>query len=296
LFSLGVVAVAFVIAWARSLSRRHQWLWPSKYSQLIGFVTNFFDTLGIGSYATTTAIYRLKSTVADDHLPGTLNIGHCLPIILQAFIYVSIVEVDEWTLVLLIGSAVLGAWLGAGCVIRLSRRSIQFCLGLALLVAAAMLLGRFLDFLPAGGNSLALYGPRLLIGIVGNFVFGALMMIGVGAYAPVMIMVSLLDMNPKAAFPIMMGSCAFLTPVGSLRFLQKAKYNASAALGLTLGGLPAVLLAAYLVRELPLDFVRGMVVLIAVYTSVGLLRAAYLGETAPRKHEIPAACPSDGIR
>jgi hypothetical protein len=109
LILLGMFASAFIVAWARSLSRRPIWNWPSTYYQLIGFATNFFDTLGIGSYATTTAIYRLNASVADELLPGTLNVGHCIPIIVQAFIYITIVEVDEWTLALMIAAAVLGA-------------------------------------------------------------------------------------------------------------------------------------------------------------------------------------------
>lgn len=274
---LAVFAVTFVSIWGTWLSRRRQWQWPRIYFQVIGFVTNFFDTLGIGSYATTTAIYRLKQSISDEMLPGTLNIGHCIPIILQAFIYISIVEIDQWTLALMIASATLGAWLGAGWVVRLPRRVIQISLGVALLVAASLLLARLMDFLPAGGNTVALYGTQLLIGVAANFVIGALMMIGVGAYAPIMILVSLLGMNPKAAFPIMMGSCAFLTPVGSVRFLKENKYSAPAALGLTLGGIPAVLLAAYVVRELPLDYVRWLVFFIAVYTSLGLLRSARRG-------------------
>ena len=272
---LSVVAIAFNFVWGASLTRHRQWQWPDKQFQLIGFVTNFFDTLGIGSYATTTAAYRLKKLVTDEMLPGTLNIGHCIPIMLQAFIYMSIVKVNGWTLILMIASAVLGAWLGAGWVVRLSRSAIQVCLGIALLLAAVLLLAKLLNYLPEGGNTLSLHGKWLLIAIACNFVFGALMMIGVGAYAPIMIMVSLLGMNPTTAFPIMMGSCAFLAPVGGAKFIKEQKYNAAAALGLTLGGIPAVLIAAFLVRELPLDFVRWLVLFIAVYTSIGLLRSAF---------------------
>ena len=218
---LGVVAVAFALYWAVWLTRRRQWQWPSKYYQLTGFVTNFFDTLGIGSYATTTAIYRLKKSVTDETLPGTLNVGHCLPVVVQAFVYLSIVKVDEWTLAITIAASVLGAWLGAGLVVRFSRRTIQLWLGMALLVAAGMLLGPLFNLFPAGGDSLSLHGTRLLIAVVGNFVFGALMMIGVGAYAPIMIMVSLLGMNPKAAFPIMMGSSRFLSPWEACDFYKR---------------------------------------------------------------------------
>ena len=78
------------------------------------------------------------------------------------------------------------------------------------------------------------------------------MMLGIGLYAPCMILVSLLGMNPTAAFPIMMGSCAFLMPVSSVRFVRAQTYDVRAALGLALGGLPAALIAAKLVESLPL--------------------------------------------
>ena len=86
------------------------------------------------------------------------------------------------------------------------------------------------------------------------------MTLGIGMYAPSLIMISLLGMNPKAAFPIMMGSCAFLMPLASLRFLKAGSYATRPALGLALGGVPAVLLAAYLVKSLPLVWVRWLVI------------------------------------
>lgn len=274
---LVVVALGFAAFWALSLKRGKQWQWPDGFHYLVGFVTNFFDTLGIGSFAPTTALYRWRGAVVDEKLPGTLNIGHCLPTVVQALIYVTIVEVDQTTLALLIAGAVLGAWLGAGIVTGLSRRGIRLGMGGALLLAAAILLARLCNLLPGGGDSLALSGPWLIAAMISNFVLGALMMIGVGAYAPIMIMVSLLGMNPKAAFPIMMGSCAFLVPVGSLKFIKTGMYDVPAALGLTLGGIPAVLVAALIVKELPLDVVRWLVLGIVLYTALGLLRAARVG-------------------
>ena len=104
------------------------------------------------------------------------------------------------------------------------------------------------------------------------------MMLGIGLYAPCMILVSLLGMNPTAAFPIMMGSCAFLMPVSSVRFVRTRTYHAQAALGLALGGLPAVLIAAYLVRSMPLGAVRWLVVAVVVYTSINMLMTTRTAE------------------
>jgi len=248
---------------------------------LIGAVTNFFDTLGIGSFATTTSIFKMCKLVPDEWIPGTLNVGHTLPSILQALIYITIVHIEVQTLVMLMASSVIGAWFGAGWVARLPRRSIQLGMGSALTVAVFFMLIRQLGWLPAGGEKLGLHGVALLIGMSGACLFGALMTIGIGFYAPCMIMISLLGMTPIAAFPIMMGSCGFLMPAASLRFLKTNSFDPRAAVGLALGGLPAVLIAAFLVKSLPLATLRYLVMLVALWTAFLLFRSAYL-ERAPR--------------
>jgi uncharacterized membrane protein YfcA len=247
---------------------------PTAFQTIVGFVTAFFDTLGIGSFATTTTAFRLRDVVPVKLMPGTLNVGHTLPTITQAFIYTRIVPVDARTLVLMIVAAVLGSWAGVGVVVHWPRRKIQIGMGLALLAAAALMLMQQLNLFPGGGETLNLAGVRLAIGLVGNFVLGVLMMLGIGLYAPCMILVSLLGMNPTAAFPIMMGSCAFLMPVSSVRFVRTRTYHVQAALGLALGAVPAVLIAAFLVKSLPLGAVRWLVVFVVVYTSLNMLATA----------------------
>jgi uncharacterized membrane protein YfcA len=247
---------------------------PTAFQLAIGFVTAFLDTLGIGSFATTTAVYKLRDMVRVDLIPGTLNVGHTLSTIAQAFIYTQIVPVDSTTLVLMIAAACVGSWLGAGVVVHWNRRKIQIGMGLALAGAAVLMLMTQLNLFPGGGDTLHLAGARLAVGLAGNFTLGVLMMLGIGLYAPCMILVSLLGMNPTAAFPIMMGSCAFLMPTGSVKFVRERKYDARAAIGLAVGGLPAVLIAAYLVRSLPLGAVRWLVVVVVVYTSINMLVSA----------------------
>ena len=276
LAALAVVSVAYAVFWFLHVRRKPHpdGVAPGLLHDAIGFVTNFFDTLGIGSFATTTAMYRLWNIVRDEKIPGTLNVGHTAPTFVQAFIYITIVQVDFVTLVLLIGAAVAGSWFGAGIVSGFSRRKIQIGMGLALLGAAVLMAMTALQLVPGGGDALALGGPKLVLGSAINFVLGALMTLGIGLYAPCMIMVSLLGMNPTAAFPIMMGSCAFLMPTASGQFIRKEKYDLRAALGLAIGGIPAVLLAAYIVKSLPLNYVRWLVVVVVVYTATALLRSA----------------------
>ena len=253
---------------------------PNWQAAAVGFVTAFFDTLGIGSFATTTSLLRWRKLIDDASLPGTLNVGITLPTVVQAFIYTRLIPVDPATLILMIGASVVGAWLGVPIVARLPKRNIQIGMGVALLVAATIFLGGLLNFLPAGGDALALTGGTLVLGLIGNFVLGALMTLGIGLYGPCMILVALLGLTPAAAFPIMMGSCAFLMPVATTRFASAGSYHPAASLGLLLGGIPAVLIAAFIVKSLPLGVIRVLVVVVVVYTAVNLLRAARrTGET-----------------
>jgi uncharacterized membrane protein YfcA len=247
---------------------------PTLLQSAIGFVTAFFDTLGIGSYATTTAVYKLRNMVPVKLIPGTLNVGHALSTIAQAFIYTKLVPVDPTTLILMIVAASIGSWVGVGVVVHWPRRRIQIGMGIALLGAAALMLMTQLNIVPGGGDAIGLAGPRLWLGVAGNFILGVLMMLGIGLYAPCMILVSLLGMAPTAVFPIMMGSCAFLMPISSIRFVRTRTYDVRAALGLALGGLPAVLIAAYVVRSMSLDAVRWLVVVVVVYTALNMLATA----------------------
>jgi uncharacterized membrane protein YfcA len=278
---LGLTTAFFAITWTRDLRARRRGAsgedrprLPSRTELAIGVVTNFFDTLGIGSYAPTTTLFRLRRLVPDPLIPGTLNVGHTPPSVAQAFIFIAIVEVDPTTLVSMIAAAVLGAWLGASVVLRLSKRRIQLSMGGALVAASIFMLLRQLDLLPGAGEATGLPPMLLAIAVVANFMFGALMTVGVGLFAPCMIVVSLLGMNTKAAFPIMMGSCALLMSLAGTRFITHGRYAPRAALGLTLGGVPAVLVAAFVVKALPLGTIRWCVVGIVLYTAVGLLRDA----------------------
>lgn len=273
--ALAAAAAGFLALWAVAIARTGRPApAPGWLESGIGFLTNLLDTLGIGSFATTTAFYKFWGVVSDEQIPGTLVVGHTPPSLLQAFIFIAVVQVDFATLALMIASSALGAWLGAGIVSRLPRRKIRIGMGTALGAAAIVMTLTQLHWVPGGGESLGLSGVPLLVAMAGNMLFGALMTLGIGLYAPCMILVSLLGMNPRAAFPIMMGSCAVLMPVGSAPFLRGSRYNLKAALGLTLGGVPGVLLAAFVVKSLPLDKVRWLVVVVVVYTASLMLRSA----------------------
>ena len=246
---------------------------PTIVELAIGFITNFFDTLGIGSFATTTAVFRLLQLVPDELIPGTLIVGHALPVVTQALFFVSAVRVDPVQMTLLIVACVVGGWLGAGVVTRLSRRAIQLGIGSALLIAATFMMLSMLGQFPAGGVALQLAPRAFVTALAINFLLGALVMLGIGNYAPSLIMFSLLGMDPRAAFPIMMGSGAFVATVAGVRFIQAGRFHSRAALGLTAGGIPGVIVAAWLVQSLPLEALRWLVLVVVVYASMTLLRA-----------------------
>ena len=281
LATLLALTAAYLVTWIVLARQRrqsgahggHEPVAPTPLHLAIGFVTNFFDTLGIGSFAQTTTAYKFWRLVPDQQIPGTLNVGHVLPTIVQAVIFITAVNVEFRTLLFLIGAACAGAWLGAGIVAGFSRRNVQLGMGMALAGAALVVLAQLLNIVPSG-EAVALTGTKLVIGITVNFILGALMTLGVGLYAPCMVLISVLGMNPSAAFPIMMGSCAFLMPVASIQFVRRNAYNLRAAVGLALGGPLAVVLAVWLVTSLPTLMVRVLVLVVISYTSFTMLRSA----------------------
>jgi uncharacterized membrane protein YfcA len=248
---------------------------PTVNGVWIGALTNFFDTLGIGSFAPTTALSRIFREVPDERIPGTMNVGHTPPTILQAFFFIALVQVEPLTIGWLIAASVVGAWIGAGVVASWPRRTIQIGMGVALIIAATVFVANNLGFSTVGGTATGLGGGMLLLAIAGNFVLGALMTLGIGMYAPLLIMLSLMGMNPRSVFPIMMGSAAFLMIVAGIRFLRAGAYRQKVAIGLTIGGLPAVLVAATIVKEMPLEMLRWLVAAVVLYTAVTMLHAAW---------------------
>lgn len=270
---LGLFAVVYILLWGMEMKRRG-FVLPTWLELGVGFITDFFDTLGIGSFAPTTAMFKAWKLAPDERIPGTLNVGHALPTIAEALIFIAIVNVAPVTLVLLIVAAIIGAWLGAGIVAKWPRRYVQIGMGLALIAAGIFFIMKNLNILQGGGNALGLSGTLLWVGVAGNFVLGALMTIGIGLYAPAMIMVALLGMSPIAAFPIMMGSCAFLMPIAGWRFIKFDAYTLKAAVGLTIGGVPGVLAAAYIVKSLNVTALRWLVAAVVIYTAIMMLRSA----------------------
>jgi len=271
---ISLAAVLFLVSWWRTARRHPDCRRPSALEIAIGAVTNFFDTLGIGSFPTSTSLFRLKRMVRDEDIPGTLNIGHAPAAIAEALIFITAVNVDPLLLVCTTASTALGAWTGAGWVVRLPTRSLQWVLGCGSLIAGLLFIAVNVHWLPGGGEAFALAGWRFGVAIGATYLLGALMAAGVGLFGPCMIILSLLGMHPIAAFPIMMSAGALQQIISGIRYLHTGRYAFGTAVGLAIGGVVGVIIAAYLVKSLPVTALRWLVALVALYVAGSFLRSA----------------------
>ena len=274
--ALIIVNVAAIAAWWWCARRRRLRDRPATADVAIGFVANFLDTLGIGSYAQITALFKVRGRPADELIPGTLNVGGVIPSFVGCWLFIVAITVEPVLLTGMVISSAVGAWIGADIVSRLPRRVIQVFMGVALLIAAVSFLLTNLGISVSPGTAMGLTGWRFGIAIAANFVFGALMCIGIGNYAPTMALLGLLGMNPIAAFPIMMGSDGLLIPVAALGFLRSQRFSHAAALGLTVGGVVGTLCAFPLVNAIGshLALMRWLVTAVVLYAAVSMLLSA----------------------
>lgn len=240
----------------------------------VGILANFLDTLGIGSFAIETGFFKNFNLVDDKLIPGTLNVGATIPTILEALIFLTAIKVDPLTLFSMIFSSVLGAIFGAAIVSKLNKKAIQISMGFALIVVALFMLGGLLHIFPSGGNLSGLSGFKLIIALIGNFIIGALNCLGIGNYAPCMALVFALGMNPKVAFPIMMGSAALLMPAASFKFIKEQAHSTKASFIISVLGPIGVLIAAFIVKSLPLGILKWVVVGVLIYTSIAMFKSA----------------------
>jgi uncharacterized membrane protein YfcA len=286
LAALSVIAIFFTSVLVGTARKRGE-LAPKPEAIALGAVTNFFDTLGIGSFAPSTAWMKLRKMAPDGYFPAILNSGHALPTVTQALCFIATVAVDPVLLLSCIVASCLGAFVGAPIVQRSPVRLVQGVVGVALLIGAVLFAMKNLNLLPPGGAELSLPPAQFAIAVGAHFIMGVLMMFGIGLYAPSLIVLSLLGLNPTAAFPIMMGSCAFLMPISSVRFVRSERIDLRIVIGMAIGGIPAVLLAAFVVKSLDLVYVRWLVVVVVLYAAALLLRSSFFGEKNPAAAAAP---------
>jgi uncharacterized membrane protein YfcA len=281
LAALAALGISFTIVLLGTAAKRKETK-PNVEAIGLGAVTNFFDTLGIGSFATTTAWIKFRHMVPDSFIPATLNAGHAVPTIVQSAIYLVIlgVHVDPVLLAACIAAAVLGSLIGVPLVVRASVQLVQGIVGVALLIAAALYAMSNLELFPIGGTASALPPAQMAIAIAVHFLLGALMAFGIGLYAPSLILLSLLGLDPRLAFPIMASACAFLMPATGFSFVKSSRIDLRIVIGLAIGGIPATIIAALIVKEMPIVWLRWGVVVVVLYAAFLLLRSAYRGPQA----------------
>lgn len=272
---LAIFAFAFILLRA-SIAQRAR---PNGEAVVIGAITNFFDTLGIGSFAPTTAWFKFRKLVADRLIPPTMLVGHGLPTMAQAVIFLILlgVMVDP---VLLVGcalSVLLGGVVGAPLVSRARVWIVQTTVAVGLTLAAIAYVMTNLNLFPGGGTAASLPVLLTIAAIIANFVFGVLLNFGVGNYAPTLVMFSLMGMNPRLVFPIMAAGAALTVAGAGARHIAIGQIDLKMVIGMTLGGIPAVFVAAFLVKNMPLELLRWLVILVVVYAAVVMARAAWLG-------------------
>ncbi len=245
----------------------------------LGVVTDFFDTLGIGSFATTTAAMVLGRVIKHDDIPGTLNVGQAIPTVSEAIIYIILLGglINLPTIISMVVAGGVGAWFGAGFVSHLPRRTIQRAISIALLVTAGFMAMSMMASLSLNAGTTGFTGAALAVAIVASLVIGSLTSLGIGNYAPTMAVTYMLGMNAKAVFPIMASSAAVILPAAAIRFYRSGRFDRRIAFGLTVGGIPGVLVAAFLVKSLPLGVLKWVVVGVLLYTSMTLWMSSRRG-------------------
>ncbi len=277
-----IYAAFFTTDYLKNRDKLSKAPWPALAGT--GFLTNFLDTLGIGSFAQQTALFKFFKLVDDRVIPGTLNVANTIPTMAEAFIFMTVVAVAPLTLACMAIAAPIGAALGAGVVAKWSRRGVQLGLGLALLAIALAMLAGLLNWFPSGGEAIGLTGWKLILATVVSFCLGALHTIGVGFFAPCMALVYALGMSPRVAFPIMMTSTAMLISAASIRFILVKAHDRKASLFITIFGVIGVLIAAFIVKSLPLTILKWLVLAVIVYTATIMLISSRKKENAPAAH------------
>lgn len=248
--------------------------WASGF--VVGIIANFLDTLGCGSFAPSTFMYKLFNQIDDIDIPGTLNVGDAFPVIFEAFIFTTSVECDPVFLVIMYVCAAVGSFGLATVVTKWPRNKIRYALGTIMIPLAIIMACKNTGFGPFGlvGTATTLTGWKLIVAAGLNILWGGLMDIGFGLYAPCMATCLLLGVNADACFPVFMGSCACLMPACSIEFIKTHRYDVPHTLGNAIGGCIGVFIAWKIVTSLPMFWLINLICVVLLWTSYSLLSAA----------------------
>jgi uncharacterized membrane protein YfcA len=253
--------------------------WPTLETLALGAIVNFFDTLGIGSFAPTTAWLKFRKLVPDRLIPPTILVGLTIGAVVESIIFLLRlgVQVDPVLLVGCILACTTGGLIGAPLVHRTRVWIVQLIVAVGLTLAAIAYAMTNLHWMPGGGTASSLSLALTIVAIVANFGFGVLLNYGVGNYAPTLVVLSLMGMNPRLCFPIMAGAAALMGASAGIRHINTGNLDLRVVVGLTVAGIPAVFVAAYLVVSMPLEVLRWMVLVVVLYAAAIMFRAALQG-------------------
>jgi uncharacterized membrane protein YfcA len=259
-----------------------QRVWPRAEAAMLGAVVNFLDTLGIGSMAPTMAWFKFRNMVPDALIPQTMIAGLTLPTMMQSLIFLRLLGVGLDPVLLLgsVAALLAGGVVGARLIDRAQPHVVQAFVGVALLLAAAFYILSILDLMPAGGTATALSPGLTIIAIAANFGFGILVNFGVGNYAPTLALLSLMGLDPRLCFPIMATGASLAGASIGIRHVRSGRVDLAIVLAMVLGGIPAVLLAALVVKSLPLTALKWLVSFVILHTALVMLRSAARGQRA----------------
>lgn len=252
---------------------------PNFEAVIVGAVVNFFDALGIGSFATTTAWMKFRRTVPDRLIPPTMLAGLTPPVLAESVIFLILLGVLVEP-VLLFGCALAtlaGGLVGAPLVARARVWVVQLTVAIGLILAGIPYVMTNLHLFPGGGTGTGLPPLQTLIAIVASFGFGILANFGVGNYAPTLVLLSLMGMDPRLCFPIMAAGGSLMGAGAGVRHIKIGQIDLRIVLGLALGGIPAVVVAALVVKTMPLELLRWLVLVVVLYAAVVLFKAALTG-------------------
>jgi len=289
LIPIGLATLVYIFLMVRASIAGH--LAPKSEGIIVGAITNFFDTLGIGSFAPTMAWFKLRKLVPDRLIPCTMLVGHGLPTLAQAIIFLLLlgVLVDPVLLAGCFLAVLMGGLLGAPLVARTKVWIIQLIVACALILAAALYAMTNLGMMPGAGTASSLPLVLTIVAIVANFIFGVLLNFGIGNYAPTLIMLSLMGLDPRLSFPIMAGGAAMAVAGAGARHITMGEIDLRLATGMALGGIPAVFVAAFIVKSMPLEILRWVVIVVVLYAALMMLRSAIQGRQQPLSLEADRA-------
>ena len=287
LIPLGLATLFYAFALVRAaLAQRAS---PTLESVILGACTNFLDTLGIGSFAPTMAWFKFRGLVPDRLIPCTLIVGHTLPTMVQGVIFLAVLDVDPVLLVGCVLAFLMGGLLGVRLVTRARVWAVQIVVGFGLILAAIFYALANLHLMPGGGTAASLPAPLLIVAIVASFVIGVLLNFGIGNYAPTLALLSLMGMDPRLCFPIMAASAGLTMAGTSVRYIGIGEVNLRIVMGMALGGIPAVFAAAFIVKTMPIEMLRWLVIVVVLYAAIVMLRDAFAGRSDETKALASAA-------